>query len=90
MRLPFTLLLLTSHRRASATPASPATIDDNRYGACKFLLEQMTFDELNVLWNRLEWMRRIRPYNSASKMIMQLQQNTPDAKREYSASPSHP
>jgi TIR domain-containing protein len=67
---------------AVRTPASPATIADNRYGACQFLLEQMTFDELNVLWNRLEWMRRIRPYNSASEMIMQLQQNTPDAKRD--------
>jgi len=67
---------------AVRTPASPATIADNRYGACQFILEQMTFDELNVLWNRLEWMRRIRPYNSASEMIMQLQQNTPDAKRD--------
>ena len=67
---------------AVRTPASPATIADNRYGACQFLLEQLTFDELNVLWNRLEWMRRIRPYNSASEMIMQLQQNTPDAKRD--------
>lgn len=67
---------------AVRTPASSATIADNRYGACQFLLEQMTFDDLYALWNRLEWMKRIRPENSTSEIIMQLQQNTPDAKRD--------
>jgi hypothetical protein len=67
---------------AVRTPPSTATIADNRYGACQFLLEQMSFDELNVLWNRLEWMKRIRPERAASEMIMQIQQNTPDPKRD--------
>lgn len=64
------------------TPWSAATIADNRYGACQYLLEQMTFDELTELWNRLEWMKRIRPERAASEMIMQIQQNTPEAKRD--------
>src|SRR5829696_9148601 len=58
---------------AVCTPASTATIADNRYGACQFLLDQMTFDDLFALWNRLEWMKKIRPEHSVSEMIMQLQ-----------------
>lgn len=62
---------------AVRTPAS-ANIADNRYGACQFLLEQMTFLELDQLWNRIEWMKRIRPESSAPEMIRQILQNTPD------------
>jgi hypothetical protein len=61
---------------AVRTPASSATIADNRYGACQFLLEQMTFVDLYALWNRLEWMKRIKPENSTPEMIMQILQNT--------------
>ena len=63
---------------AVRTPASPSTIADNRYGACAFLLEQMTFLELDQLWNRLEWMKQIRPESSKPEMIRQILQNTPD------------
>jgi hypothetical protein len=66
--------LLTAVR----TPASPSTIADNRYGACQFLLEQMTFLELDQLWNRLEWMRKIRPEKTIPEMIRQILQNTSD------------
>lgn len=61
---------------------TPEMIADNRYGACQYLLEQMSLDELNTLWNRLEWMQKIRPQFAFSEMIMQIQQNTPDAKRD--------
>ena len=67
---------------AVRTPPSAATIADNRYGACQFLLEQMIPEDLYTLWNRLEWMKKITPPNSQAKMIMQLQQNTSDAKRD--------
>jgi hypothetical protein len=67
---------------AVRTPASAETIADNRYGACQFLLELMTFDDLYALWNRLEWMQKIKPKDSTSEMIMQLQQNAQGARRD--------
>ncbi len=61
---------------AVRTPASAASIADDRYGACQFLLEQMTFTDLYALWNRLEWMKDLRPKDSKPEMIMQILQNT--------------
>lgn len=67
---------------AVRTPAAAATIADDRYGACQFLLEQMIFNDLYALWNRLEWMKELRPKDSKAEMIMQIQQNTPESKRD--------
>jgi hypothetical protein len=67
---------------AVRTPPAAATIADDRYGACQFLLEQMIFNDLFALWNRLEWMQDILNDNSKNKMIMQIQQNTPPANRD--------
>ena len=65
---------------AVRTPASSDTIADNRKGACQFLLEQMNFDDLYGLWNRLEWMKKTKPLFSTPEIIMQIWQTTPDAK----------
>ena len=43
-------------------------------------MEQMIFTDLVELWNRLDWMKKIRPANSNPEMIMQILQNTPVAK----------
>jgi TIR domain len=67
-------------QRAVRTPASSESIADDRFQACRFLMEQMTDTELIELWNRLDWMKRIRPKNSTAEMIMQILRNTSEIK----------
>jgi len=49
---------------------------DNRYDACRFLLEQMTFHDLHQLWNRLGLTTKIQPKESKPQVIMQILENT--------------
>lgn len=53
---------------------SMATIADLRIEACQFLMDQLSLNDLDRLWNRLQWMRDIRSGGSKSKMINQILQ----------------
>ena len=48
---------------------STDTIADLRKEACQFLMEQLSFGELDTLWNRLPWMSDFRPGDSKSQNI---------------------
>ena len=65
--------LQTSLLSAIQTPTT-APNADLRQEACIFLMEQLSFSEIDVLWNRLQWMANILPANSKPQRIGQIRQ----------------
>jgi hypothetical protein len=62
---------------AVRTPAS-ANVADLRLQACRYLLDQLSLDQVNALWSGLSWMIEIVPGPSKSERIRQiLQEATP-------------
>jgi hypothetical protein len=49
-----------------------ANIADLRNEACQFLMDQLSFNDLERLWNRLPWLRDIRPIDSKAGMIRRI------------------
>jgi hypothetical protein len=66
--------------RAIQTPAS-APMADLRKEACQYLMEQLSFNGLDELWNRLPWMQRIKTPDSAAGYIKKIREETTTAAR---------
>ena len=59
---------------------SADTIADLRKEACQFLMEQLSFGELDRLWNRLPWMSDFRPGDSKPQNIGKILQEVTSQK----------
>lgn len=65
---------------AISIQSTPNSIADLRIEACQFLMDQLSRNELETLWNRLSWMRDLSPNGSKANMIRLILEEATGAK----------